>query len=101
MRKDLVLMCGEMFMKKVCERIKHGKKLCVASTCSKASGFLFQLVVPLKSTVGFLSNLNQFLFKRCKRFSPNFSIIEFAVRELHLLEVEGLNLFVFSLNLSK
>ncbi len=60
MRKDLVLMCGEVFMKKVCARIKHGRKLCVINTCSKASGFLVQLVVPLKSTVGFVSNLNQF-----------------------------------------
>jgi hypothetical protein len=59
-RKDLVLMCGEVFMEKVCVRIKHGKKLCVASTCSKASGFFVQLVVPPKSTVGFVSNLHQF-----------------------------------------
>ncbi len=58
MRKDLVLMCGEVFMEKVCARIKHGKKLCVTSTCSKASRFLVQLVVPPKSTVGFVSNLN-------------------------------------------
>ncbi len=48
MRKDLVLMCGEVFMEKVCARIKHGKKLCVASICSKASGFFIQLVVPPK-----------------------------------------------------
>jgi hypothetical protein len=34
-RKDLVLMCGEVFMEKACARIKHGRKLCVASTCSK------------------------------------------------------------------
>ncbi len=27
-RNFLVLMCGEVFMKKVCARIKHGKKLC-------------------------------------------------------------------------
>ncbi len=60
MRKDLVLMCGEVFMEKVCARIKHGRKLCVVSTCSKASGFLVQLIVPPKSTVGFVSNLNQF-----------------------------------------
>ncbi len=60
MRKDLVLMCGEVFMEKVCVRIKHGRKLCVASTCNKASGFLVQLVVPLKFIVGFVSNLNQF-----------------------------------------
>ncbi len=59
-RKDLVLMCEEVFMEKVCARIKHGRKLCVTSTCSKASGFLVQLVVPPKSTVGFESNLNQF-----------------------------------------
>ncbi len=51
MRKDLVIMCGEVFMEKVCARIKHGKKLCVASTCSKASGFLVQLIVHPKSTV--------------------------------------------------
>jgi hypothetical protein len=36
-----------------------------------------------------VSNLKKFLFKRCKRFSSNFSIIRFAVRELHLLEVKG------------
>ncbi len=60
MRKDLVLMCGEVFMERVCARIKHGRKLSVASTCGKASGFLVQLVVLPKSTVGFVSNLNQF-----------------------------------------
>jgi hypothetical protein len=59
-RKDLALMCGEVFMEKVCARIKHGKKLWVASNCSKASGFLVQLVVPPKSTIGLVSNLNQF-----------------------------------------
>jgi hypothetical protein len=47
-------------MEKLCARIKHGGKLCVISTCSKASGFLVQLVVPSKSTVGFVSKLNQF-----------------------------------------
>jgi len=50
----LVLMCGEVFMEKVCARIKHGRKLCVTSTCSNASGFLVQLVVPPKSTIGFV-----------------------------------------------
>ncbi len=64
MRKDLVIMCGEVFMEKVCARIEHGRKLCVASTCNKASEFLVQLIVPPKSTVGFLSNLNEFYFKR-------------------------------------
>jgi hypothetical protein len=39
--------------------------------------------------VGFVSNLKLFLFKKCRRFSPNFSIIGLAIRELHLLEVEG------------
>jgi hypothetical protein len=56
----LVLMCEEVFMEKVCARIKHGRKLCVASTCSKASGFFVQLIVSLKSTVGIVSKLNQF-----------------------------------------
>jgi hypothetical protein len=32
----------------------------IASACGKASGLLVQLVVSLKSTVGFASNLNQF-----------------------------------------
>jgi len=36
-RKELVLMCGEVFMGKVCARIKHGRKLCVASVYNKAS----------------------------------------------------------------
>ncbi len=76
-------MCGEVFMEKVCARIKHGRKMCVASTYSKASKFFVQLVIPPKSTVGFVSNLHRFKFGRCKRFSPNFCIIGFAVRELH------------------
>ncbi len=76
-------------MEKVCARIKHGRKLCVASTCRKTSGFLVQIIFPPKSTVGFMSNLNQFLFRRCKSFFPNFNIIGFAMRGLHLLEVEG------------
>jgi hypothetical protein len=59
-RKNLVFMCREVFMERVCARIKHGRKLCVTSTCSKASGFLVQLIVPPKSTIGFVSNLNQF-----------------------------------------
>jgi hypothetical protein len=54
----LVLMCGKVFMEKVCARIKYGRKLCVTSTCKKASGFLVQLVVSSKSIVGFVSNLN-------------------------------------------
>jgi hypothetical protein len=36
-----------------------------------------------------VTNLKQFLFRRCRRFSPNFNIIGFVVRELHLPEVEG------------
>ncbi len=76
-------------MEKVCARIKHGKKLWVASTCSKAPGILVQIIVFPKSTIGFVSNLKRFFFRRCKRFSSNFSIIGFNVRELHLLEVEG------------
>jgi len=82
-------MCGEVFVEKSSAKMKHGRKLCVASTCSEASGFLFQLVVPPKSTVGFVLNLNQFYFERCRRSSKNFSIIDFAIREVHLLEVEG------------
>jgi hypothetical protein len=48
-RKDLVLMCGEVFMEKVCARIKHGRKLWVTTICSKAFEFLFQLFFPPKS----------------------------------------------------
>ncbi len=59
-RRELVLMCGEVFMGKVCARIKHGRKLCVTSAYNKASGFFVQLVVPPKSIVGFVSNLNRF-----------------------------------------
>jgi len=36
-----------------------------------------------------VSNLKQVLFRRCRRFSPNFNIIGFAVRELRLPEVKG------------
>jgi hypothetical protein len=51
----LVIMCGDVFMEKVCARIKHERKLCVTNTYSKASGFSVQLVVHPKSTVGFVS----------------------------------------------
>jgi hypothetical protein len=56
--EGLVLICGVVFMEKECARIKHGRKLCVTSICSKASRILVQLVVPLKSTIGFVSKLN-------------------------------------------
>jgi hypothetical protein len=36
-----------------------------------------------------VSNFKKFLFKRCRRFSPNFNTIGLVVRELHLLEVVG------------
>jgi hypothetical protein len=36
-----------------------------------------------------VSNLKQYLFRRCRRFSTNFSIIGLVVRELHLPEVKG------------
>jgi len=36
-----------------------------------------------------MSNLKPLLFRRCRRFSSIFSIIGVAVRELRLLEVEG------------
>jgi hypothetical protein len=36
-----------------------------------------------------VSNLKKFFFRKCRRFSPNFSIIGLVVRELHLSEVEG------------
>jgi len=51
----LVLMCREVFIEKKCARIKHERKLCVTSIGSKASGILVQLVIPPKSTVGFMS----------------------------------------------
>jgi hypothetical protein len=55
----LVLMCGEVLMERVCVRIKHGRRLCVANTSNNASKFFVQLVVPSKSTVGLVSKLNQ------------------------------------------
>jgi hypothetical protein len=36
-----------------------------------------------------VSNFKKFLFRKFRRLSPNFSIIGLVVRELHLLEVEG------------
>jgi hypothetical protein len=44
---------------------EHGRKLCVASSCSwsswnnfheQASGLFIKIVVPFRSTVGFISN---------------------------------------------
>jgi hypothetical protein len=36
-----------------------------------------------------VSNFKKFLFRRCRRFSSNFSIIGLVIKELHLPEVEG------------
>jgi hypothetical protein len=58
----------------------------------KTFEFLFKIIVPLKSAVGFVSNLKKFKFRRCRRFSQNFSIIGVVVRELHLLEVKGVEI---------
>ncbi len=86
-------MCEEKISPYVWKGVVHEKR-CVQEINmkdfhDKTSGVLFQIVVPPKSTIGFVSNLKQFLFKRCKRFFPNFSIIDLAVRKLHLLGVEG------------
>ncbi len=51
--------CEEGFSSYVWRGV-HGRKLCVASTYSKTSGFLVRLVVPPKSIVAFVSNFNQF-----------------------------------------
>jgi hypothetical protein len=56
---------------------------------TKPLEFLFQIVVPPKYTIRFLSNLKKHLFRRCKRLSVNFNIIGLAVRELHLPRVKG------------
>jgi hypothetical protein len=38
-REELVLMCEEvLFMEKLCANKKHGRKLCVASSCSGVHG---------------------------------------------------------------
>jgi hypothetical protein len=68
----LVLMCGEVFMEKKCARIKHGRKLCVTNTCSKAFGILVQLIIPLKSIVGFVSKLKKILVCKVKKLLPKF-----------------------------
>jgi hypothetical protein len=62
---------------------------------------LIKIVVSLRSTVGFVSNLNKFQFRKCRRFSQNFSFIGFAARELHLPEVEGVKIVCFFSNLVK
>ncbi len=152
---DLVLMCEEVFMGRVCVRIKHERNSCskclqqslwtfgsisfffqirrwicvkielilawkvqkalpkiqldrafckratrVGSRggCSgvswndfhgKTSRLLVQLVFFLKYNVGFVSNLNQFQLRRCRRSSQKFSMIGLFVRELCQLEVGG------------
>jgi hypothetical protein len=65
------------------------KGTCVARACGKASGLMVQLVVSLKSTIGFVSNLNQFYLRRCRRPSQKFSLIGLSVKELRSLDVEG------------
>ncbi len=83
--KRLVLMCVEG----CCSKKKCVQELSMERFPWQSFGVLFQIVFPPKSTVGFMSNLKQFMFRKCRRFFPNFSIIGFVVRELHLPEVEG------------
>jgi hypothetical protein len=62
---------------------------------------LFKIIVYLKSTIGFVKNFKNFEFRRCKISSKKFSIIGFVARELHLLEVEGVETVCFFSNLVK
>jgi hypothetical protein len=39
--------------------MKHGMELCVASNHSETSGLLVSLIVSFKSTIGFVSKLDQ------------------------------------------
>jgi hypothetical protein len=52
---------------------------------------LVQIVVSLKSTVGFVPNFKKIQFTMCRISSQKFSIIGFFARELHWLEVEGVH----------
>ncbi len=105
-REGLVLVCEKMlFMgKKLCANKEHGRKLCVASSCSGVYGRIsmnkplnsyLELIFFLKSTVGFVSNFKKIQFRKCKISSKKFSIIGVATRELHLLEVEGVEIVCF------
>jgi hypothetical protein len=85
-------MCEEKISSYVWKGVVHGKDVCKKAWKKfhdKTYGVLFQIVVLPKSTIGFVSNLTQLLFRKCRRFSPIFNIIGFVVRELCLPEVEG------------
>ncbi len=71
----------ESSIERVCVRIRHEKNLC-SKYLLQSLWMLVQLVVSLKSTVGFVSKLNQLYFERCKSSSQKFSVIGFVVREL-------------------
>jgi hypothetical protein len=66
-------MCEEKINSYVWKGVVHEKCVCKKWAWKdfrdKAFGVLFQIVVPPKSTVGFGSNVKQFLFKRCRKFS--------------------------------
>jgi hypothetical protein len=77
-------MCGKvLFLKKMCARNKHGRISMtkplefISNSCS--SQIHHWIWVKLKTI----------LLRRCRKFSPNFSIIGLAVRELHLPGVKG------------
>ncbi len=63
--------------------------------------FLFQILVPTKSTIGFVSNFKKFSFRRCRRFFPNFNIIEFNCKGVTFAGSKGVEIVCFFLNLSK
>ncbi len=103
-KKKLVFMCEKLlFMEKMCAKKEHGRKLCVASSCSGVHGRI-SMNKPLDSYFKylFLSNplldlsqtLISFSLGGVECFFQNFSIVGFVARELHLLEVEGVELFV-------
>ncbi len=64
----------------------------------KPLDFGFNQLFSLKYTMGFVSNLNQFQFRSCRRPSQKFSLIGLSVWELRQLEVEGVEFSVFSSN---
>ncbi len=86
-------MCEKNINSCVWKGVVHEKYVCKKYAWKdfhdKAYGVLFQIVAPPKSTVGFGSNLKLFLFRRCRRFFLNFSIISLVIKELHLPGIEG------------
>ncbi len=86
-------MCEEKISSYVWKCVVHEKDVCKKEVWKdfhdKAFGVLFQIVVPPKSIVGFVLNLKQLFFRKCRRFFSKFQHHWFGCKGITLAGSRG------------